>query len=152
MVWNIVRFGKHEGSTLPMIVLHDPDYFFWAFDEGVFKRSRLTDEAAAIADKARYIAIPRSPRGKYEVEYVMDPFTLKLASITIVRASQHLGASTAMRSNRFDLSFPRTFAPYDKHGGRIMTRAIKRYFFGDVGTRLTRDRCESFFDDDDNFL
>ena len=32
-----------------------------------------------------------------------------------------------------------------------MVQAIKRYVFGNAKTRLTRERCEEFFDDDKNF-
>jgi hypothetical protein len=29
-MWTIVDFSKHKGKSLPQIILHDPDWFFWA--------------------------------------------------------------------------------------------------------------------------
>jgi hypothetical protein len=29
MIWTTVPFGKHQGKTLPQIVIDDPDWFFW---------------------------------------------------------------------------------------------------------------------------
>jgi len=37
MAWSILPFGKHKGKTLPQIVFTDPDWFFWAMEENVFK-------------------------------------------------------------------------------------------------------------------
>ena len=39
MKWTVVNFGKFKDKnlTLPQIVLQDPDWFFWAVGEGVFK-------------------------------------------------------------------------------------------------------------------
>jgi hypothetical protein len=29
MIWTTIPFGKHQGKTLPQIVIDDPDWFFW---------------------------------------------------------------------------------------------------------------------------
>src|SRR4051794_11103133 len=129
MTWSVVRFGKHKGNTLPRIMVDDPEWCFWAADNRVFATSPLASEAREIFDKARRIVIPRKPRSKYEVEYVLDPSTLRLESVAIVLTSQLPAARTATRSDHFDMAFPRSLCPYDKRGSRIMVRAIKRYFF-----------------------
>jgi hypothetical protein len=29
-MWSVLDFGKHKGRTLPWVMFHDPDWFFWA--------------------------------------------------------------------------------------------------------------------------
>jgi len=36
MRWSTLKSGKYEGKTLPQVLFKDPDYFFWAIEEGVF--------------------------------------------------------------------------------------------------------------------
>ena len=44
MAWTPLNFGQYSGKTLPHILLTDPDYFFWAHGEDVFK-GQLASEA-----------------------------------------------------------------------------------------------------------
>ena len=30
MKWTTLTFGKHDGKTLPEIIIKDADWFFWA--------------------------------------------------------------------------------------------------------------------------
>jgi hypothetical protein len=69
MRWSVVPFGKHKGKTFPEIILRDPDWFFWALPK---LYGKLADEAKSLAQKARAIKIPKSNRGKWEVEYQYD--------------------------------------------------------------------------------
>ncbi len=48
-------------------------------------------------------------------------------------------------------TLPRFSASYDKRRGRLLVRAAKFHPFGDACFRMTRERCEEFFDDDENF-
>lgn len=32
-----LSFGKHSEKTLPQVLFRDPDWFFWAWEEGVFE-------------------------------------------------------------------------------------------------------------------
>jgi hypothetical protein len=59
MAWSTLAFGKHKGKTLPQIVFTDPDWFFWAIEENVFK-GPLRREAERIDARARAIRIPMS--------------------------------------------------------------------------------------------
>jgi hypothetical protein len=65
MKWTEVPFGKHEGKTLPQILVSDPDWFFWMRPKFY---GRLGDEARDLARKATAIKIP-GPNGKKVVEY-----------------------------------------------------------------------------------
>ena len=41
-----VDFGKHKGKTLPQILCSDPDWFFWAMENNVFRnKGALQSEA-----------------------------------------------------------------------------------------------------------
>jgi hypothetical protein len=37
-MYSILNFGKHKGKSLPEILLHDPDWFFWAMENHVLKK------------------------------------------------------------------------------------------------------------------
>lgn len=50
-----------------------------------------------------------------------------------------------------DMSVPRRLAKYDKSGYKIFLAQMKTILFGDPGIRMTKQRCEEFFDNDDNF-
>ena len=56
------------------------------------------------------------------------------------------------RSDRLNLSVPRQLKQYDKYGGRLMLRCFKYHFFDNEDIRLTRQRCEAFFADSNNFV
>jgi hypothetical protein len=152
VVWTVLHFGKHRGKTLPQIVLSDPDWFFWALKADAFKKPSLKEEAKAINYKTRRIKIQPDPSG-LEVEYIVHPSVGKLGAVHVVPEDRppHHGSSPTYRSKYFDLSMPRQIAQYDKTGGTTLLKAIKTNVFRNVNIRFTRERCEAFFDDEDNF-
>ena len=83
MAWSILPFGKHKGKTLPQIVFTDPDWFFWAMEENVFK-GPLKREAERIDARARAIRIPNNSAGNLEAEYLVHPPTGKFGNMEIV--------------------------------------------------------------------
>ena len=154
MRWSVVHFGKHEGKTLPQIVLSDPDWFFWAVDDDVFEnKGVLLREAREIYDKATHIKIPKTNPEKWCVEYAIHPSVGSFVSLEIVKKThpEHVGSTPTFRSNVIDMSTPYRIKNYDKQGGLILIRDIKYYVFGKRNYRLTKNRCESFFNNDDNF-
>jgi hypothetical protein len=46
---------------------------------------------------------------------------------------------------------PRILAKYDKSGYKIFLTQMKTILFGDPSVYMTKQRCEAFFDNDDNF-
>lgn len=155
MPWTVVNIGKfkNKGNTLPQIMLTDPDWFFWAMERNIFNSGALKAEAEDLRRKARRIRIPKSGPLDLEVEYLIPPRTDTLGGVEVVPARQpaHVGGGRSLRSEHFDLSMARKIASYDKSGGKIIIRAIKYHVFGKTDFRLTRKRCEEFFDDDSNF-
>ena len=62
-MWSIIKFGKHKGKSLPEVILHDPDWFFWAVDAHCFRKyPDLRAEVRDLSYKARNIKIPKKIR------------------------------------------------------------------------------------------
>ena len=150
--WSIVQFGKHKGKSLPQILFHDPDWFFWFYEQGNFD-GVLQVEAQELVVKAKNIKIPKAHGKDTVAEYVIHPHTNNFAAFNLVPRTQpaHVGASITFRLPVIDLSVPREYAPYDKFGYRLFLKQLKHYLFGNSSRRMTRKRCEEFFDDDGHF-
>ena len=154
MPWTTLNFGKHEGKSLPQVLFADPDWFFWACDQGVFeRRDLLRREAATLRAKATSIRIPQDGGEPSRVEYLLYPTNGKFAGFEIVEESRpaHEGSTRTLRADHIDMSFPCRLANYDKLGCVILVRSFKSLFFDNESARMTRARCEAFFDDLSHF-
>ena len=49
------------------------------------------------------------------------------------------------------MGFARELAPYDKRGCKLLVQAAKEVLFKDKSCRMTKKRCEAFFEDENNF-
>jgi hypothetical protein len=155
MAWTVLQFGKHKGKTLPQILFSDPDWFFWAIEKNIFEgKGPLEREAQEINYKARNIKIPSKEGKDLVAEYLIHAPTGKFGSMVIVPRdrSLHQGSSPASRKDVIDLSFPREIAGYDKLGCGNLLLSVKHHLFGDRHCRMTRQRCEAFFEDDSNLV
>jgi len=132
--------------------MRDPDWFFYLMEKGVFTGA-YSEEAKELDGKAKKIKQPNGSRGKQIVRYLEDRRSHKLTKVDIVPKDEpaHDGSSIEHRSEYIDLSLPRKLCSYDKAGGKMILRFLKDQLFGDSSRYLTRDRCEGFFDDDENF-
>jgi len=158
MAWSVVRFGKHTGKTLPQIVFADPDWFFWAHEGDVLKKRQsaaLAAEAEAIRKKAHAIRIPGKGPGQplRHAEYIFDRLSGKFSQLRIVPASRsrHVAASKTVRLPVIDLGIVRANRPYDKLGNALLMADVKQILFCNRHWRMTRQRCEQFFDDPNHF-
>ena len=145
MRWSALPFGKHKGKTFPQIILQDPDWFFYMLPKFY---GNLADEAESLAQKAQAIKIPKSNRGKWEVEYQYD-CDQRFCGFTFVKAN-------AWRSQWTDrlpyLDLRRALRrKYDKRAGRIMIGDFRSRYFG-ARKRMTKERCQEFFSNDRNFI
>ena len=155
MSWTELDFGKHRGLTLPQVLFKDPDWFFWAVSNDAFRaRARLKSEALDLNEKARQIKVPQFGRDALVVEYWIHSPTRKFSHFDLVPESRphHVGSSSTHRSNVIDMSYPRCIAPYDKLGCKSMLSSLKHYLFGSKSARMTKQRCEDFFDEPQNFV
>ena len=155
MPWTPLSFGRHDGKTLPQLLFTDPDYFFWAYEEGVFdKRGRqLQTEAKRIHSKVTSIRIPQHGLERLQVEYrfYFDDHTSIGFDIVEESSLPHAGATPTERADFIDMSIPRRQRNYDKRGYRIFLRSLKGHLIGNGSARMTQRLCEAFFDDDSNF-
>lgn len=160
MTWTKLNFGKHKGRTLPEVMFRDPDWFYWAYDEGAFAKRGLGTEADRIHARASLI-LPRAnaqthkedPESELEVEYYVHRPTGRFGKFSVVPRSRpiHQGSSPAFRGRHIDFRVPREMADYDKLGSFLFISLLKHHVFGDASYRMTRKRAEAFFDDDSNF-
>jgi hypothetical protein len=150
MHWTVLSFGKHSGKSLPQVLFSDPDWFFWAMDEGVFdKRPTLKAEADLLSYRAKHIKPPATKFPDPKVEYVIHRPSMKFSHFEIVPSDRepHVGSSPTWRSDAIDMSFPRRMSSYDKTGCKSLVLSLKHHFFGSKSARVTKERAEAFFDD-----
>jgi hypothetical protein len=144
-VWSIVDFGKWagKGKTLPQIILSDPDWFFWAVENGAFK-GILAGEAQKLARRAAGIKLPPPKAATHCIQHWISPDG-KYARFDVIEKDQpdHHGSSTEIRRDSLHLGFPRGMKQYDKLGCRLMTDSLKRHWF--KGARLTKAKVEANF-------
>lgn len=152
MPWTPLDFGKYEGKTLPQILFADPDWFFWAWEQGIFgkKGPSWKAEAGDVYRKATHIRIKQLGPERLVAEYTSEASASKIGEVEIVPESQSLH-QRSFRSDVLDMSVPRRFKGYDKRGGSIFIKRLKEILFGKKSARMTKSRCESFFDDPGNF-
>ena len=146
MRWTTVPFGRHKGKTIPEIIVRDLDWFFWALPK---LYGKLAYEAQDLARKVRAIKVPKSDKGKLEVEYQYE-FDQRFCGFSFVKADRHQYTRWTTRMPYLDLSRPLR-RKYDKRAGRIMIRDFRINYFG-KRKRLTKARCEEFFSNDRNFI
>jgi hypothetical protein len=150
--WTPLWFGKHKGKTLPQILFSDPNWFFWATEEKVFDdKGVITDEARELDRKARNIRIPSDEGEDMVVEYYIHKPTGKFQDMRRAPRNRE-DRNYTIRRNVIDLSIPRKISPYDKQGCKSLVSDLKFCFFDDSRYRMTKARCEAFFDNDNNFM
>jgi hypothetical protein len=155
MSWTPVTFGRrHKGKTLPVILLTDPDWFFWAWEEGAFQsRRELLPEAKILHAKATSIKVPQRGTEHLQVQCKFYSEGHTSVGFDLVATSEplHHGSTPTLRDDFIDLSIPRREKGYDKLGYRLFLRSLKFHLFGNESKPMTRKLCEDFFDEENNF-
>src|SRR5438132_220671 len=149
MAWTRIGFGKHATRTLPQVLFTDPDWFFWAYEKGIFdNRGHLLREATVLHAKATSIRIPQTGKEPLQVEYKFYFQNFTSVSFDVVPASQprHEGSTRTERSDHIDMTVPRRQRNYDKLGYTIFLKSLRHALFKDSSQRMTQRRCEEFFD------
>jgi len=148
MNWTNINFGKHQGKTLPQVILDDPDWFFWAYENKVFKGA-LAFEAQEVYRRARSIKVPQRNGQRMLVEYVIDKPTGKYGMMRLILDGtdlEHLNVSPVI-----DFFTPRAYAGCDKTGCKNLVFDFKAIYFGNRSHRMSKRAREEFFNDDRNF-
>ena len=154
MGWTPLGFKKHRGKTLPQVIFADPDWFFYMYENRRFKSGHAV-EAEEIYKRATSIKIRQDGKEELVADYFRDPVTDRFYGISIGPQSSprpECRRSFLYRTDVIDLSVPRLFADYDKSGYRDLIGTLKNHFFGSTSYKMTKKRCEAFFDDDSKFV
>ena len=148
ILWTTICFGIHANKTLPQVMLHDPDWFFWAYKEGWFAcNPALAREAELINVRARSIKLP----DKYK-DCVVKYFTNNRNKFYEFMIFPRQEADYAVKqSDLIDMSVSHELAPYDKGGYKRFLATMKSYIFGNKSARITMQRAEAFFNDPSKF-
>src|SRR5271155_4238897 len=128
-MWSIIKFGKHKGKSLPEVILHDPDWFFWAVEARYLNNyPGLLAEARDLYYKACNIKIPKQNPHEWRIRYITMPDG-KFADFQIIEAATPLShdSPTMWRHGHLDLSVPRSLRQYDKLGYKLLLRRFKQY-------------------------
>jgi hypothetical protein len=155
MMWSIIWFGKkHYGKSLPLVLLSDPDWFFWAMANDVFtgKNAYLAEEAGDLHYKACNIKIPKSDPENWSVRYVFANNDRLLDVLIVERNEVDYDGFSDLTLDRLSFAVVRKFRNYDKAGGKILVKRFKEYCFGNRKARITKERAEQFFSDPNNFV
>ncbi len=150
-MWREVNFGKwrDKGKTLPQVLVADPDWFFWALDEGAFKGA-LATQAEKLARRARSIKLPSALAGTHCVQHWIS-HDGKYARFDLIESDQglHHGSSTEVRRSTLNMEFPRGIKQYDKIGCKQLMKSFKHHWF--EGKPFNKAKVEAFFDNVANF-
>lgn len=153
-MWTELNFGKHKGKTLPQIMFNDPDWFYWAYEQKVFqKKGDLQFEADDIYKKSISIKIPQTGEYKLVAEYAIHPLSNNTVGFELVPESRpsHQGSTKVFRHSIINMKIPRNIEGYDKLGYKIFLNDLKFCLFKNKSFKMTRNRCEDFFNNPDNF-
>jgi hypothetical protein len=147
-MWTTLNFGKHAGRTLPLVVLSDPNWFFWAVSKGVFN-GRLGFEADALERRATNIRIPKRHPKKWEIEYRWDRDG-RFLGFDFVEAKSSFHHPLSSRLPHLDLAYVRRGNIHDIRDCRRLINDFRRLYF--EGRYLTKERCERFFGSQKRFI
>lgn len=144
--WTRIQSGKYEGKTLPQIILLDPSWFFWCFDQGYFDKGRLAHQAKDLHEAARTLSAPRLPEGPRDVEYYLNPHTAEFLKLELVPRSQPTESigEWVIRRRHLDLSIA-----YEHCQGLqssfTLAEAIRRHLRLINWRKPTAEECNAVF-------
>jgi hypothetical protein len=153
MPWTKIHWPcKYKGETLPQVLFRDPSWFFYMIENRKFgDKGRIAEEARELEQKARNIRIPNNEGGNLVVEYTHQLSDYSFACLEIVPKTRELH-SRSNRKDVIDLSYPGQYKSYDKLGYKLLLSKLKFILFGNSNCRMTKRRCETFFEDDNHFV
>ena len=154
MNWIKLEFGKHRGRTLPQVMFCDADWFFWLHANPLRTNNYVRgSEVEDIYRKSRSIKVPQRGDEQLVAEYIVDPRRHNFRGLDLVPISRppHQGYSQTFRLPVIDMAKVWEIAKYDKGGYQRLISDLKLLLFGSRRVRMTKQRCEAFFDDDANF-
>jgi hypothetical protein len=145
MAWTTLTFGKHRGKTLPQVIALDLDWFLHMAPK---LYGALGKEASKLSRRLQAIRIPRNVR-HHVVEYLdRDGHFCRFLFVKQGKPRAH---HISLQLPHLDLSVAALGRGYAKGECRRMIDCFRRVYFGE-NKRLSKRRCERFFDDPRNFV
>jgi hypothetical protein len=146
--WIKLTFSKHIGRSLPWVIFHDPDWFFWACDKHIFKTTALQLEAKELYQKCCSIEIPDNKNNEYVIEYT---YSLHGGSFRVMEKVPRTQEQHSRSTRRSVISFGMAKDYYDKQAYRLFIHCVKFILYSDESYKMTEQRCADFFNDNSNF-
>lgn len=149
MKWTTFSSGDYQNTTLPLLLFKDADYFFGAAEVGAFD-GLPSEEVRMIHSRATSVRIPsRFP--DHIAQYVIHRPTGSFQELNLIPIDDHR-YQHALYREVIDFRVPRQLKSRDRTGYRLFVKNLKFYLFEDESIKLSKQRCESFFSDDTNFV
>jgi len=164
MKWTILNFGKYKGKTLPQIIFTDADWFFWAYEKGIFNNKPIPKiEYETIFKRAIRIKPPLNYYVKHFLHDDNTSYGFSFIKIKVAEEeySEYIGGgyydkdyknldSTYFTILKYiNLSFPRNHKEYDKRGCKEFIDDLKIKVLNIK--RVTKQKVENFFSNENNF-
>lgn len=157
MKWLPIPDRAHQGKTLPEVFLLAPAFVINAVKAREF-RGPLLAQAKEVCRRAKVVRVPLGDDVEQDVVvfYFLLPDGNYSGHAAVGRSdpklSQYEKFSVAKTDNCLDLTMPMRIAPGDPAAPTAMVEALKFTLLGDPHAVLSRQQCEAFFDDDENFV
>ena len=110
--------------------------------------NKLNREVFEIGSKALNIAIPKPDPENWRIGWVIRP-NCEFVDFHIVKAQEAPGKFVFITRD-FNFRFIDVFMRRDPKASKKLSDAFIRNYFG--GAEATKERCESFFSNNDNFI
>ena len=130
------------------VALTDPDWFYWAYHEDVF-RGQVLAEARLLYEYARTIRVGLSKGKCYEYRVGSEVKVAVVSSKTQMPGNSEVKIT---RSKVLDLEFPRLQEGYDPEQYGPYLDSVQKILFGKITKPyVKKDVCERFFATPKNF-
>ena len=149
--WTAFESGKYKGKTAPEVVVNDPAWFSTQFSRHWTNFPEF--EVVEIVNKAACIAIPKPDPENWRIGWVISSKD-KLSDFHVVRAKDpwknfhYITDYFCFYLIVADMKINQE--ERNQKASEKLSDAFRRNYFG--GEEATRERCESFFSNNDNFI
>ena len=150
MEWTKVPHKKHRGKTLPEIAFHDPYYLMWLITEAEL-HGPLVLEAYKMKRRVSRIILKGRKRRSYEFAWDIDPRGFRGVCVAPPVPPKDRQPRDGVRTKFLDLGMLKTHGRFAKADYELFRAQIFEILFGDPNRKMTKKRCEGFFNNRRNF-
>jgi hypothetical protein len=150
MEWTGVPQKKHKGKTLPQIAFHDPYYLMWLITEATLY-GPLVLEADKMRRRVSRIILKGRKRRSYEFAWDFDPWEFRGVYVALPVPPKTRQPRDGERTQFLDLGMLKSHGRFAKADYKLFRAQIIEILFGDPSRKMTKKRCEGFFNNPRNF-